>query len=96
MLSTATCSPGAEASAVALAAVVRELRSVAFALADAAMTARSLDHATGWRARAAEAFHDKAARWAGDVSGLTCQLETVIFEAQCAGDRAASMAEGCW
>ncbi|WP_322410446.1 hypothetical protein [Microbacterium invictum] len=95
MLSTA-CSPGAEASAVALAAVVRELRSLSVALADAAVVARSLDHATGWRARAAEAFHEKAALWAGDVSGLTCRLETVIHEAQCAGDRAAMMAEGCW
>lgn len=96
MLSPTVCSPGAEASAVALAAVVRELRALSLALGDAALTARSLDHATGWRSRAAEAFHDKAARWAGDVSGLTCQLETVIFEAQCAGDRAALMAEGCW
>lgn len=93
---SALCSPGAEAGVAALAGVARELRAISVALDDAAATARTLDQATDWHARAARAFHDQAFAWAGDVSGLACLLETVILEVAMAQSRAATRAEACW
>jgi hypothetical protein len=90
------CAPGAETGVAALAGVTRELRSISEALDDAAATARMLDQATDWHARAAQAFHERAFAWAGDVSGLACLLESVILEVGIAQQRAAVAAEACW
>jgi hypothetical protein len=93
---SAVCAPGAETSVAVLAGIAHELRSLSEVLDGATTTARTLDHATDWHARAATAFHDQAFAWAGDVAGLACLLESVILEVRLAQDRAALRAEGCW
>lgn len=72
-----------------LAIVARELAFLTDRLADAAAAARGLAAATDWQARAATAFHERADKWAGDVSGLVCLAETTRLEAAHARDRAA-------
>jgi hypothetical protein len=72
--------------------VARELDLLIERIADAAALARSLAAATDWQARSATVFHDRAERWAGSVSGLTCAAETARLDAAIARDRAALLA----
>ncbi|WP_228479394.1 hypothetical protein [Microbacterium atlanticum] len=58
-------------------------------MTDAASAARGLADDVDWQAEAAQAFHERAVAWAGDVSGLACLAETVRLEALRARDRAA-------
>ncbi|MET0812759.1 MAG: hypothetical protein ABWY03_06870 [Microbacterium sp.] len=76
--------------------VVRELARMSGQLLEAARLARSLAESTDWRARAAVAFHEKAARWAGEVSSLECLAETTRISAAQARELARSRAMwGC-
>jgi hypothetical protein len=72
-----------------LAIVVRELVRLIERLEDAAALARRLSGETAWQAKAATAFHERADTWAGTVSGLRCQAETLWLDASHACDRAA-------
>lgn len=72
-----------------LAIVARELDRIIERLTDAAAVARGLSAATDWQAKAAVLFHETAARWAGEVSGLGCLAETARLDAARARDRAA-------
>lgn len=91
-----TFSSCAPASTPELDVVVRELERISDRLQDAAQIARSLVAATDWQARAAMAFHEKAARWAGAVSGLGCLAETARIDVVQARETARSRAEwGC-
>jgi hypothetical protein len=80
-------SPAADAASQ-LEIVARELAALSQRLADSAAQARGLAASTHWRARAAEAFHREASRWAGDVSGLICLAETARLNAVRARDAA--------
>jgi len=71
-----------------LAIVARELARLIERLEDAAALARRLSGETDWQAKAATAFHERADAWAGTVSGLRCQAETVRLDAARARDRA--------
>ncbi|WP_106815563.1 hypothetical protein [Microbacterium timonense] len=71
-----------------LAIVVGELGRLIGHLEDAAVVARGLSDATGWQATAATAFHERATRWAGDVSGLGCLAQTARADADLAWGRA--------
>lgn len=91
-----TSVPCAAGSTAELDIVVRELALVSDRLLEAARAARSLAAATDWQARAAVAFHEKAERWAGDVSALGCLAETVRITAVRAREAArARQAGGC-
>lgn len=68
-------SPASSASSQ-LAAAVRELDGLIDRLDDAALGARGLAAATHWQAKAATAFREASAEWAGDVSGLRCAAES--------------------
>ncbi|MDQ7877009.1 hypothetical protein Q9R08_03375 [Microbacterium sp. QXD-8] len=81
--------PVADAASHQLAETVRELSRLLERITDAALLARGLADAVDWQAKAATAFHDRAAAWAGDVSGLTCLAETVRHDVARARERAA-------
>ena len=81
--------PVADAASPQLADAVRELSRLLDRIADAALVARGLADAVDWQAKAAMAFHDRAAAWAGDVSGLTCLAETLRNDVARAHERAA-------
>ncbi len=80
---------GGDPASHQLAIVVRELGRLIERLEDAAALARRLSGETAWQAKAATAFHERADAWAGTVSGLRCQAETVRLDASHACDRAA-------
>lgn len=73
MTSPPLCAPS---TVTALDIVVRELGLLGDRLLDAAARARGIAVGTDWHSEAARAFHEKADRWAGDVSALTCLLES--------------------
>ena len=75
--------------------VVRELTAIVERLGELTATARTLSGETDWQARAARVFHERADRWAGDVSSLQCVSETTRLEARQARDRAALAAWAC-
>lgn len=81
-----TLDPAASASQFHI--IARELGALSERLTVAATGARGLAAATGWRARAAEAFHRRAAEWAGQVSSLVCLAETARLSAARARDAA--------
>lgn len=86
---TSSC---AEIATPELDVVARELARVSGELLEAARLARSLAAATDWQARAAVAFHEKASRWAGDVSSLECLAETARISTVHAREAARSRA----
>ncbi|GAA1922021.1 hypothetical protein GCM10009775_13080 [Microbacterium aoyamense] len=88
-----TFSACAPAATPELDVVVRELERLSDRLLDVAHIARSLAAATDWQARAAVAFHEKATRWAGTVSGLGCLAETTRIDAVQARESARSRSE---
>lgn len=74
MASPSPCTPS---SVTELDIVVRELGMLGGRLLEAAARARGIAAGTDWHSAAARAFHERAERWAGDVSALTCLLESV-------------------
>jgi hypothetical protein len=84
-----TYSPLTASAADRIDALARELGRLIERITDAALVARGLADVVDWQAPAATAFHDRATRWAGDVSALACVAEDVRFETACARDRAA-------
>lgn len=81
--------PHTFSTAARIDAVARELARLIERITDAAAVARGLADATDWQAEAARAFHERAAAWAGAVSGLTCAAESVRLDVVRARDRAA-------
>ena len=81
--------PTAEPASHQLAQAARDLARLIDRITDAAIVARGLADAVDWQAKAATAFHDRATRWAGDVSGLACLAETARYDLALAQDRAA-------
>lgn len=69
--------------------MARDLARLIDRITDAALIARGLADAVDWQAKAATAFHDRATRWAGDVSGLACLAETARHDLARAQERAA-------
>lgn len=84
------------ATASQLEIVARELGSLTERIVDATANARGLAAATDWRARAAEAFHQRADEWAGEVSSLVCTAETARLAACRARDSAELQSAGPW
>lgn len=78
----------AASTASQLDIVARELATLSERILDAAAQARSLAAATDWQARAAEAFHERAEAWAGEISSLVCLAETARLAAAQARDAA--------
>ncbi|MDN3497184.1 hypothetical protein QL996_14675 [Planococcus sp. APC 4015] len=85
MTSATLCSPQATPE---LDIVVSELARVSDLLLAFAGEARTLAAGTDWQARAAQAFHDRASRWAGDVSNLSYLAETARMSVASARDSA--------
>lgn len=83
-------------TAMQLEIVARELGHLSERIHDAATNARGLAAATDWRARAAEAFHQRAEEWAGEVSSLVCTAETARLAACRARDTAELQRAGLW
>jgi hypothetical protein len=81
--------PAVPSAAHQLADIARELSRLIDRMTDAALLARGLAEAVDWQAKAATAFHDRAALWAGDVSGLACLAQTTQLDVARARDRAA-------
>lgn len=73
---------------------VAELERVCDLLLAFAGEARGLAAGTDWQARAATEFHDRADRWAGDVSSLGCLAESARHAAVSA--RAAARELDVW
>gem|GEM_PF-1744258 len=81
--------PPAGPLSVPLCDVARDLARLIDRITEAALAARGLAEAVDWQAEAATAFHDRAALWAGEVSGLGCLAETTRHDVVRAQDRAA-------
>ena len=81
--------PPVDSASLQLTHVARELARLIDRITDAASAARGLADAVEWQAKSATTFHDRATRWAGDVSGLACLAETARYEVARAHDRAA-------
>lgn len=75
---TTLCAPRATPE---LDIAVAELSRVCDLLVALTGHARGLAAGTDWQARAATEFHDRADRWAGDVSSLGCLAETARHSA---------------
>ncbi len=72
--------------------IARELAGVWDRLLEVAAHARGLAAATDWQARAATAFHERAERWVGEVSGMHCLAESARLAAVAAARDAACAA----
>lgn len=91
MTSATLCTPHATPE---LDIAIGELARVCDRLLSLAGDARTLAAGTDWQARAATVFHDRASRWAGEVSSLTCLAETARLTAVSA--RAAARTRDEW
>jgi len=92
-MSFAACAPSGPPPELDI--VVRELTAIVERLGELTTIARALSGETDWQARAARIFHERADRWAGDVSSLQCASETARLEARRARDSAALAAWAC-